>query len=192
MKTIAFNGSPRPEGNTNILLKTTLKVIEEAGIETELVQIGEVPLSGCTACGNCIQAKDGKCSIDTDPMNEWIQKIVDADAVLIGSPTYFSDLTANTKAFIERAGYVSRVNNNLFARKLGSAVVAVRRAGAISVMNSINYFFLANQMIVVGSSYWPIGIGRAPGDVLNDQEGIDTMKQLGTNIAWLLNRTHNQ
>ena len=188
IKVIAFNGSPRGDGNTSILIKCVLKQLEKQGIETECIQIGGQLLRGCTACCKCVENKDGKCAVRSDSINEYIEKIIEADGIIIGSPTYFADLTSETKAFIDRVGFVSRVNNNFLAKKAGAAVVAVRRAGAIHVFDSINHFFLINDMIVPGSSYWNIGIGRDKGDVETDEEGIKTMETLGENMAWLLKK----
>ena len=188
MKVVAFNGSGRRDGNTAILLNLVLEEIAQEGIETELIQLGGETLSGCIACYKCAEKKDQKCAIDKDRMNEYIAKIQRADGILLGSPTYISDMTANLKALIERSTIVSRSNGDLFKRKVGAGVVAVRRAGSTHVLSSINYFFLINQMIIPGSSYWNMGIGRAPGDVKNDPEGIQTMKTLGQNMAWLLKK----
>ncbi len=128
------------------------------------------------------------CAINNDIFNEIFQKTIDADAIIIGSPTYFANVTTEVKAFIDRAGLVARANEFLYKRKIGSAVVAVRRAGSISVFDAIHKLFFANQMIVPGSSYWNLGIGGAPGDAINDDEGITTMNNLGKNIAWLLKK----
>ena len=190
MKVIAFNGSPREKGNTNILLNTVLQEIAKEGIETELIQLGKKPLSGCIACGMCKENKNKKCVITNDKLNDYIEKMIEADGIILGSPVYFSDLTSNIKSLIDRAGYVTRANGDLLKRKLGAGVVAVRRAGAIHTFDSINHFFLINHMIVPGSSYWNIGIGHNPGDVSKDEEGIKTMENLGKNFAWLLKKIH--
>jgi multimeric flavodoxin WrbA len=186
MKVVAFNGSPRKDGNTSILINYALSEIRKEGIETEVVQIGGKKIHGCIACYKCMDNKDKKCAVPDDIANECIQKMIEADGIILGSPTYFSDLTPEIKALIDRAGFVSRMNDFLFKRKVGAAVVAVRRAGATHVFDSINHFFLIGQMIVPGSSYWNIGIGRDKGDVEKDEEGIETMKVLGQNMAWLL------
>lgn len=188
MKVVLFNGSPRKEGNTFQLLNLVMKELKAAGVECEYIWIGMEKLRGCTACGKCIETKDKKCALTDDKMNDYIDKIIKADGIIIGSPTYFSDLSVNTKALIERAGYVCRVNNDILKYKLGAAVVAVRRAGAMHVFSSINAFFLINQMIVVGSSYWNVGIGREAGEVLKDEEGVTTMKNLGKNFAFVLKK----
>jgi multimeric flavodoxin WrbA len=186
MKVVAFNGSPRPEGNTAILLRHVLAELEADGIETEVVQLCGQPIRGCTACYKCFGNKDRRCVIEGDIVNECVAKMVEADGILIGSPTYFADVTAETKAVIDRCGMVTRANGDLLRRKAGAAVVAVRRAGAIHVFDTINHFFLINQVVVPGSSYWNIGVGREPGAVESDGEGIQTMTTLGRNLAWLL------
>jgi multimeric flavodoxin WrbA len=190
MKVVAFNGSPRKEGNTAILLNLVLDELRTEGIETELVQLAGETLSGCIACYKCVENKDQKCAVVKDRVNEYIAKMREAQGIVLGSPTYISDMTANMKALIERSALVSRHNENLFKRKVGAAVVAVRRAGSTHVLSSMNYFFLITQMIVPGSSYWNLGIGKNPGDVKNDAEGIQTMKTLGQNMAWLLKKIH--
>jgi len=186
MKVVAFNGSPRKDGNTAILLRTVLAELGEAGIETELVQFGPKAIPGCIACYQCSERKDGHCAVKGDPINDSIDRMVAADGILIGSPTYFSDLTSNTKSLIDRAGMATRANGNLLRRKAGAAVVAVRRAGAIHAFDSINHFFTIGQMIIVGSSYWNVGIGRNIGEVEKDDEGLETMRTLGRNMAWVL------
>ncbi len=189
MKVVAFNGSGRKDGNTAILLNLVLDELKEEGIGTELVQLAGEPLPGCMACYRCAANKDQKCAVTKDRMNEYIAKMREAAGILLGSPTYISDMSASLKALIERSTLVSRNNGDLFKRKVGAAVVAVRRAGSTHVLSSINYFFLINQMIIPGSSYWNLGIGRTPGEVQNDAEGIQTMRTLGQNMAWLLKRT---
>ena len=188
MKVIAFNGSPRKNGNTAILTGYVLRELEAEGIETELVQFAGQSIRGCMACLKCQENRDRRCIQKRDIVNDCIQKMIEADGIILGSPTYFADLTAEMKALIDRGGYVARANGDLFRRKVGAAVVAVRRAGSIHVLDSINHFFTINQMIIPGSSYWNLGIGRAIGDVESDEEGIQTMKTLGQNMAWLLKR----
>ncbi len=191
MKVVAFNGSARKDGNTAILVRQTLGVLEAEGIETEMVQLAGQVIRGCTACGQCYKNKNGRCIIDNDIVNECIEKMVQADGIILASPTYFSDVTAEMKALIDRAGFVVRANGDLLQRKVGAAVVAVRRAGAMHVFDSINHFFLIGQMIVPGSSYWNIGIGRAVGEVEQDEEGLQTMQNLGKNMAWLLKKINS-
>lgn len=189
MKVVAFNGSPRPDGNTAILLNHVLEPLKTRGIQAEMIQLGGSDIHGCRACYACMRNKDGRCINEDDAANECLAKMVEADGILIGSPTYFADLTPETKALIDRAGFVARANGDLLRRKVGAAVIAVRRAGAIHGFDSINHFFLISQMIVPGSSYWNVGIGRDKGDVERDEEGLRTMQVLGENMAWLLECT---
>jgi len=188
MKVVAFSGSARKNGNTTALMNIVLERIRAAGGETELVELAGINLSGCKACFQCYEKKNCRCAIDDDVVNEAVEKMMMADGIILGSPTYFADVSANMKAFIERTGMVSRANDELFKRKVGASVVAVRRAGASHVFSSLNYFFLIGQMVLAGSSYWNIGIGRQPGEVLNDEEGVKTMKDLGDNMAWLIGK----
>ncbi len=188
MKVVAFNGSARKDGNTSILLKTVLVELQAAGIETETMELAGQPLSGCVACFRCGKNKDQKCALEGDRVNEAIAKMIQADGILLGSPVYIADMTANMKALIERATVVSGSNDALLKRKVGAAVVVARRAGSSHTFSSLNYFFLINQMIIVGSSYWNIGIGRSAGDVQKDSEGLQTMKTLGQNMAWIMKK----
>jgi multimeric flavodoxin WrbA len=187
---VAFNGSPLKDGNTAILIRRVLAELENEGIATELIHIGDHGLAGCTDCGVCVARKDDRCAIEGDPVNEWIEKIVAADGIVIGSPVYYANCTAATQALIERCGYPLRKGSNPLPRKVGAAVVAARRAGAIHAFDSINHFFQIAEMIVVGSSYWNIGMGREPGEVEGDAEGIETMRTLGRNMAWVLQKLH--
>ncbi len=192
MKVIAFNGSPHKEGNTFSLLKVTCETLESEGVQTEITHIGGKQVNGCRACRKCFENKDNKCIQTEDIINSCIEKMIEADGILIGSPTYFADVTPEVKALIDRAGFVGFANNGLFKRKLGAAVVAVRRAGAIHVFDSINHFFLISQMIIPGSSYWNLGVSGKSGTIAGDEEGIRTMENLGKNMAWLLKKTHHK
>ena len=186
LSVLGINGSPREGGNTDILINEVLKTLREKGIKTSFFQLGGKEVSGCTACMKCRSVKDGYCQNRNDVINKCIEMMMKVEAVIIGSPVYFSDATPEVKALIDVSGYASRAAGNIYRRKIGAAVVAVRRAGSIHAFDTINHFFLINEMIVPGSSYWNIGIGREKGDVLNDGEGIKTMHTLGENMAWLL------
>jgi len=188
MKVVAFSGSARKDGNTALLLRTVLAEIESEGMETELVQLAGTRINGCIACYQCFKRKDGRCAVDNDCVNDCLDKMKSADAILLGSPTYFADVSTEMKALMDRCGMVSRANDDLFKRKPGAAVVAARRAGAIHVFDTINHFFLIGQMIVVGSNYWNIGMGREKEEVAKDEEGMNTMKVLGQNMAWALKK----
>ena len=191
MKVVAFNGSARKDGNTAILIRHVLKILGKKGIETELIQLSGQQIHGCMACRTCRKVKNKQCKIVNDNVNLYIQKMAEADGVILGSPTYFSMMSPEMKALIDRAGFVARSNNNMFRRKVGAAVVAVRRAGGIPTFDAINHFFLINQMIIPGSSYWNVGIGLNKGDVEKDDEGIKTMEDLGRNMAWLLKKINS-
>ena len=186
MKALAINGSPRKGGNTEILLRKALEPIAAAGHRTDYLQVGGTRIRGCTACDACKRIRNRQCVIDDDVFNLAFAKMCEADAILIGSPTYFGDVTAETKALIDRAGRVGRANGGLLRRKIGAGVAAVRRGGAVQVMETINHLFLACEMVVPGSTYWNFGMGGAPGEVLNDAEGLANMQNLGEQIAWLL------
>ncbi len=188
MKVVAFNGSARKKGNTEALIRHLLSELEQEGIETERVSLAGKPMKGCTACQKCFENKNGRCSVDDDFLNTCLEKMTAADGIIIGSPTYFADVSTETKALIDRCGYVSKANGEIFRRKVGAAVVAVRRAGSIHAFDTINHFFTISQMIIPGSSYWNMGIGLDRGDVEGDEEGIATMKTLGQNMAWLLKK----
>ena len=188
MKVIAFNGSPRKDGNTSILIDCVFQELKKNGIETEFIQLGGQKLRGCTACRQCFQNQNQRCVIKDDVINDCIEKIIAADGIILGSPTYFADITTETKALIDRAGLVAKANNDLFKRKVGAAVIAVRRAGSVHAFESINNFFLINQMIIPGSCYWNLGMGREKGEVLQDEEGLRTMRILGENMTWLLKK----
>lgn len=189
MRVVAFNGSARKDGNTCLLLKAVLEELQAEGAETELIQMAEKgPIQGCIACFRCMEQKNMKCAVETDPFNEYFEKITKADGILLGSPVYFSDITAGMKALIERCGLVSRANGNVLRRKVGAGVIAVRRAGSNHSLASLNYLFLISEMIIPGSSYWNMGFGREPGEVAGDAEGMETVKTLGRNMAWLLKK----
>jgi multimeric flavodoxin WrbA len=190
-KVVAFNGSARKGGNTTILLRYVLKELEKEGIETELIEMSGTRIHGCLACRKCSVKKNRRCSQTGDMGNAYIEKMEQADGILLGSPTYVADISPEIKALMDRACLVSKANGGIFRRKVGAAVVAVRRAGAIHAFDALNHFFLISEMIVPGSSYWNIGVGLEIGDVEKDEEAIQTMKTLGQNMAWLLKKLRN-
>ena len=185
MNALAVNGSPREGGNTEVLLKTVLGSLAESGWSTELVKVGGTAIRGCTACYKCFENKDNRCIIDNDGFNEVYAKLLKADAMILGSPTYFAAVSADLKALLERAGLVAIANNNAFSGKIGAAVVAVRRGGATHVFDSINHMYQMSRMVVPGSTYWNMGIGRGKEEVLEDDEGMNNMRHLGQVINWL-------
>lgn len=185
MKAIAINGSPRAGGNTELMLKKVLEPLEAAGWDTEYRRIGGKPLRGCLACMKCVEMRNGRCIIEDDDLNDHLERMYAADAIILGSPTYFADVTAELKALIDRAGFVALANGGAFSGKIGAAVVAVRRGGGTHVFDSINHMFLISSMIVPGSLYWNLGVGLHKGEVLGDEEALRNMNHLGQTIAWL-------
>lgn len=188
MKVVAFNGSARKDGNTAILVNAVFKELTREKIQTVLVQLSGKKIRGCTACGKCFEKKDRHCAVTADFANECIEKMLDADGIILASPTYFADVSTEMKALIDRAGYVAKANDDMFRRKVGAAVVAVRRGGAIHAFDTMNHFFFISQMVVPGSSYWNVGLGRAAGEVEDDAEGLATMQTLGANMAWVMKK----
>ncbi|HEY5540575.1 MAG TPA: flavodoxin family protein [Coriobacteriia bacterium] len=188
MKVVAVNGSARKGGNTAQLIDAVFVPLRESGVECELVELAAKDVRGCIGCRKCFEAEDRQCHGRKDFINEVLPKLWEADGILLGSPTYFADVSAEMKALIERAGYVSMANGGLLAKKVGAGVVAVRRGGGIHVFDSLNHLFMISQMVVVGSTYWNLGYGRESGDVQGDEEAMRNMAHLGTNMAWLLGK----
>jgi multimeric flavodoxin WrbA len=188
VKVVAFSGSARRNGNTVALIRHVFAPLEAAGHECELIELAGKRVHGCTACGKCSEVGDGNCQGVKDFISEGcIPKALAADAIIIGSPVYFADISTETKALIDRMGYAGRGH---YARKVGAGLVAVRRGGAIHALDSIQHLFQYSGMVMIGSTYWNIGIGREPGMVEEDAEGVRTMENLGANMAWLLEKLH--
>ena len=188
MKVVAFNGSARKKGNTEAMIRRVFEALEIEDIRTELVQLSGKALKGCIACMKCYKNKDQQCAVTDDDMNFCIGKMHEADGIILGSPTYFTDVSTEMKALIDRAGMVAIANDYMFKRKPGAAVVAVRRAGAIHAFDTMNHFFTIGQMIIPGSTYWNMGFGLEKEEVKSDKEGMETMKHLGENMAWLMKK----
>jgi multimeric flavodoxin WrbA len=185
MKVVAFNGSPRKDGNTSILIKHVFSELEAQRIETDLVQLSDKEIHGCIACYKCLKNKDKQCAVKTDADNEYIEKMLGADGIVLGSPVYFQDVTPEMKALIDRTGFVSRSNGRMFKNKVGASVVAVRRSDPIHTLDTMDHFFLAGEMVIVGRGF---GIGMKKGDVEKDEEGIQLVKSLGQRMGWLLKK----
>ncbi|MFP4620664.1 MAG: flavodoxin family protein [Bacteroidales bacterium] len=185
MNVVLFNGSPRENGNTAHLLTRMKDVFSQWNAYTEFIQLGGQPLQGCTACMECRKNKDERCILEGDDINEYIQKMKRSDAIVIGSPVYFSQMTSETKAFIDRCGYVIKGNGSFLSRKIGAAVTVARRAGMMPAFHSINNFFFINDMIVPGSQYWNVAVAKEPGEVQNDEEGYKIVTRLAENMIWL-------
>jgi len=186
MKVVLINGSPREKGNTSILLNVVAKELEKEGIDAVQVQVGGKNIRGCAGCRQCTINKDRRCANHDDDLNEFLALMDEADGIVLGSPTYFADITSDMKSLIDRAGFVSRANGMMFRRKVGAAVIAMRRAGGIHAFDTLNHFFLIGEMIVPGSIYWNLGFGLQEGDVQQDSEALKTMQALGQNMAWVM------
>ncbi|MDT8903639.1 flavodoxin family protein [Anaeroselena agilis] len=190
MKVIGINGSPRKDGNTALLLKTVFAELHARGIETELIELAGRPLEGCTACCACLTQKNARCAITGDFFNDCFAKMAAAEGIILGSPVYAAGASAQIKALIDRASMVLAANKGLFRHKVGAAVVAARRGGAVGAFDTLTHFLHSKEMHLVGSTYWNIGYGRNIGEVSEDSEGIANMKNLGENMAWLLKRLY--
>lgn len=186
MKVLAINSSARKDGNTAILINTVFEELRKEGIETEMVQLSGKIIEPCKACWACGGKKN--CIHKNDLFWEIFEKMTQADGMILGSPVYTANISANMQAFLERAAVVTDMNRteNLLGHKVGAAVAAARRGGALNALDAMNHFFMLQSMFVVGSSYWPMAYGQMPGDVLKDEEGVNTMKVLGQNMAYLL------
>lgn len=186
MKVVAINGSPHKGGNTYHALAVVGEALKAEGIDFEIIHIGNKAIRGCIACGKCKQNMDERCTITTDPVNEWIQTLKQADGVILAAPVYYAGIAGTMKCFLDRVFYVSGSNGNIFRHKVGAAVVVARRSGGSMTFDSLNHYLLYSEMILATANYWNILHGRAPGEVLQDEEGVQIMEVLGSNMAWLL------
>jgi multimeric flavodoxin WrbA len=186
MQVVAFNGSPKPNGNTAAAIQLVASELETAGIAVTVVQVGSQLIRGCIACGKCIRNRNERCVIETDEVNTWLQLMKGADGILLGSPVHFASVGGTMKSFLDRAFYVSAVNGSLLRHKVGAAVVAVRRSGGVTTFDDLNHYINYAEMIMPGANYWNVIHGTRPGDTVNDDEGEQIMRTLGRNLAWLL------
>lgn len=186
MKVVAFNGSPNAEGNTYHALSMVANEIEKEGIEVEIIHIGHKIIRGCMGCGRCAANLNERCVYHADEVNIWIQKMKEADGILLGSPVYFSSIAGTMKSFLDRAFFVCAVNDNLLRHKVGASVVAVRRSGGVITFQQLNNYITFAEMLMPASNYWNVIHGNAPGEVFKDEEGVQIMRVLGQNMAWLL------
>ncbi len=191
MKVLGINGSPRKDGNTSILIQTVFNELIKEGIETELIQLSENKVEGCKACRACHKNRNKQCVITDDFFNECLAKMIASDGIILGSPVYSAGVTSQMKALIDRASMVLAGNKGLLKYKVGASVIAARRGGAISAFDTLNNFLYIKEMILAGSSYWNMVYGNAIGEVEQDKEGIDNMKNLGQNMAWILKKIYN-
>ncbi|KRQ87838.1 2-amino-4-deoxychorismate dehydrogenase [Caloramator mitchellensis] len=185
MKVVAFNGSPKKEGNTYTALSIVGEELKKEGIEFEIIHVGDKLIRGCIACGMCFKNKNERCAID-DEVNEWIQKMKEADGIVLGSPVHYSSIAATMKAFLDRAFYVASANGGLFRYKVGASVVAVRRSGGVTTFNQLNNYINYAEMFIPSSNYWNVIHGAKPSEALQDEEGVQIMRILGKNMAHLL------
>lgn len=192
MKVIAINGSARKDGNTAIIIENIFEELNAAGIETEMIQFAGSIIEPCKACWAC--GGQNTCVHKKDMFSEVYEKMLDADGVILGSPVYSANVSANMQAFLERAAVVGDMNEDgkNMKHKVGVAVAAARRAGSLHAVDTMNHFFLNHEMFIAGSTYWNLAYGQMPGDVLNDEEGISTMRSLGKNMAFLLNKLNQK
>jgi len=186
VKVIAINGSPKKEGNTYHAIKLVEKELSSQGIDLEILHVGNKLIRGCLSCGTCIKNRDEKCGIKDDDVNLWIQKMKEADGIILGSPVYYSAISGTMKSFLDRVFYVAGVNGSLFRHKVGASVVAVRRSGGLPTFDQLNHFLNYSEMVLTTSNYWNVIHGTSPGEALEDEEGKQIMTVLGQNMAWLL------
>jgi len=188
VRVLGISGSPRRGGNTDILVHTALDVLAAEGLETEFLSLADRPVKPCVACAGCFKADEIRCVQEDPAFAGMIEKFAAADGILVGSPVYFGSATPQTMALLDRVGYVARRHPELLRRKVGAAIVVARRAGQNFTFAQLNYFFLISQMIVPGSTYWNVAFGREKGEVNNDAEGIETIRTLAQNMAWLMKK----
>ena len=191
MKVVAFNGSPKEEGNTYQAIKIATEELQKSGIEIEIIHVGNKLIRGCMACGQCAKNKNERCVVHTDEVNEWIQKMKEADGIIIGSPVHYSAIGGTMKAFLDRAFYVCGANGGMLRHKVGAAVVAVRRSGGVPTFDQLNHYINYSEMLMPASNYWSVIHGARPGEVLQDEEGVQIMRVLGQNMAWLMKLVQN-
>lgn len=189
MKVVAFNGSPKKEGNTYQAIKMVAEELEQEGIEVEIIHVGNKKITGCSSCNGCVKNKNGKCVIENDEVNEWIQKMQEADGIILGSPVHYSGIGGTMKSFLDRAFYIA--GNGILRHKVGAAVVAVRRSGGVTTFDQLNHYLTYSEMLMPTSNYWSVIHGTAPGEATEDEEGKQIMRVLGKNMAWLMKLVEN-
>lgn len=191
MKVLAFNGSPNKEGNTYHAIKIVCQELEKEGIETEIINVGSKAVRGCIACWQCTKNRNEKCVILGDDVNEWIQKMKEADGIILGSPVHYSAIGGTMKSFLDRAFLVAGVNGGLLRHKVGASVAAVRRSGGLPTFDQLNNYLNYSEMIIPTSNYWNVIHGMNPEEVLKDEEGVQIMRVLGKNMAWIMKLIEN-
>ncbi|MHC6180139.1 flavodoxin family protein [Clostridium sp. JNZ X4-2] len=191
MEVIAFNGSPNKTGNTYYAIKIVADELQKEGINTTIINVGAAKIRGCIGCNGCFKNKNEECIFKDDILNECIQKVKTADGIILGSPTYFAGIGGTMKSFLDRLFYVADCNGGLLRHKVGASVVAVRRAGGVPTFNQLNNYINYGEMLMPSSNYWNVINGTVPGDSEKDEEGIQIMRMLGKNMAWLMKLVQN-
>lgn len=191
MKVIAFNGSPKKDGNTYEAIKAVAKELEKENIEVEVIHVGNKVIRGCLACGGCSRNMNERCVIENDEVNEWIQKMKEADGIILGSPVHYSAIAGTMKSFLDRAFLVTSVNGAMLRHKVGASVVAVRRSGGVPTFDQLNNYINYSEMVMPTSNYWNVVHGTEPGEATQDEEGMQIMRVLGKNMSWLMNLVHS-
>jgi len=186
MKVIALNGSPNAKGGTYLSLKTVCDVLQQQGIETEIVQVGNGLFHGCKGCGACFEKQNAQCVISNDSFNSIAAGVYKADGLLLGSPVHFAGIGGVLKTFLDRLFFVSHANGNLFFQKAGAAVAAVRRSGGVSTVDTMNHYLQFAGMLMPASNYWNVIHGNGDDEVLKDEEGMQVLTILGESMAWML------
>lgn len=187
MKVVLVSGSPKPNGNTALLMQECSKVIQEHGVAAEIVSFAGMKIESCIGCREC--SKSGECGLD-DGLNEIIHKIRGAEGLIVGTPVYFGTARGDVMCALQRIGYVSRNSDNFLTGKVGGPIAVARRGGQTLTLQEMLMFFLINDMIVPGSSYWNMVFGRLPGEALNDEEGMATIRHFAANVAELVKKLH--
>ena len=191
MKVVAFNGSPNKEGNTYHAIRMVAAELDKEGIKTEIVQVGNKTIRGCVACGQCVKNRNERCGLADDEVNGWIQKMKQADGIILGSPVHYAAMAGTMKSFLDRAFYVTGVNNSMLRHKVGASVVAVRRSGGLPTFDQLNNYLCYSEMLLPSSNYWNVIHGTRPGEATQDEEGTQIMRVLGKNMAWLMKLVEN-
>ncbi len=186
MKVVAFNGSPNPKGNTREAINIVAEQLEAQGIEVEVVHVGNKKIRGCLGCMNCLKSQNEECIIKDDEVNGYIQKMKEADGILLASPVYYAGVAGTMKSFLDRAFFVIGVNGNFLRYKVGASVAAVRRTGGMPTIDNMNRFLNYSEMFIPKSNYWNVVHGLMPGEVRKDEEGVQIARILGKNMAWLM------
>ncbi len=187
MKVLAINGSPNVKGNTATAIEIVKEEFALHGVELERFDLGLNVVRGCAACNHCMRAKNGLCLYDDDIVNEGIKKIAEVDGLILASPVHYSGISGTMKSFLDRVFYASsRAPVNPFRHKTASAFVCVRRAGGLPAFQSLLNYLTYAEMVIATGSYWPVIYGAAPGEVLQDTEGMFVLKEITRNMAWIM------